>query len=207
MSSQEGIVYVVEDDASFRRSLERLLQASGWRVKTFGTAAKFLNQPSLEHPSCLLLDVRLPDIDGMSLPERLEQRNLRLPIVFMTGHGNIPMGVEAMKKGAVDFLPKPFESNELFAALREALARDVDHQNELSRERRALSLLDSLTPREMEVMRGIIAGKLNKQIAGKMGISERTVKVHRSRVMQKTRVRSVADLVRLAQIAGVSPWK
>lgn len=205
MSSREAVVYVVEDDASFRRSLERLLQGSGWRVKTFGRAAEFLNQTSLEHPSCLLLDVCLPDIDGMALPEHLEQRNIRLPIVFMTGHGSIPMGVAAMKRGAVDFLPKPFESTELIAALREALARDEREQNEALEKHRAQSLIHSLTPRETEVMRGIIAGRLNKQIAVAMGISEKTVKVHRGRVMQKTRAGSVADLVRLAEIAGLSP--
>jgi len=205
VSAREAVVYVVEDDASFRKSLERLVRASGWRVVSFGTAKEFLARSAIEHPSCLLLDVRLPDIDGMRLPDRLGERGLRLPIVFMTGHGTIPMGVEAMKKGAIDFLPKPFNTTDRFDAIERALERDRRDVEQATLEHRARSLIDSLTPREKEVMRGIIAGKLNKQIAVAMGISEKTVKIHRGRVMQKTRVGSVPDLVRLAETAGIAP--
>ena len=155
--------------------------------------------------SCLLLDVRLPDIDGMRLPDRLAERNLRLPIVFMTGHGSIPMGVRAMKMGAVDFLPKPFEPADLLAAVERALERDARDLERASLERSAKSQFASLTRREREVLRGIIGGRLNKQIASAMGISEQTVKVHRRRVMRKTGVSSLAELVRLAEKAGIPP--
>jgi len=149
--------------------------------------------------------VCLPDFDGFSLQQKLVKQNMSLPVIFMTGHGSIPMSVKAMKNGAIDFLPKPFEGEDLFDAIREALEQDTRYVKEESRKNKIGSLIDTLTPREKEVLRWIITGKLNKQIAYALKISEKTVKVHRSRVMQKTNVESVAELVRLSEKANISP--
>jgi len=205
MSADKGVIYIVEDDPSFRKSMERLLRASGFKVVAFESANSFLTQRGIERPACLLLDVQLPDIDGFDLQQRLMERGSSLPIIFMTGHGNIPMSVRAMKKGAVDFLPKPFEAEDLRGAILKALERDIQNRKREIEVNKIKSLLDTLTPREKEVLRWVITGKLNKQIAAALGTTEKTIKVHRSRVMQKTKVSSVAELVRLAEKADISP--
>lgn len=205
MSAQEAVIYIVEDDPSFRESTERLLRASGFETVSFESANAFLAQPHIRRPACLLLDVRLPDIDGLDLQQELMERRNSLPIIFMTGHGNIPMSVQAMKQGAVDFLPKPFEAEDLQNAIRSALEGDAQSREEELRADRARALIETLTPREKEVLRWVIAGKLNKQIAFALGTTEKTIKVHRSHVMQKTKVSSVAELVRLAEKADIPP--
>ena len=205
MNSNEAVVYIVEDDASFRKSVERLIRAVGYKVETFGTANEFLTNADIRYPGCLLLDVRLPDSDGLSLQQTLKEKCSILPIVFMTGHGSLPMGIKAMKDGAVDFLAKPFNPEELLTAVREALDRNVnDAEDELEKDR-INTLIKTLTPREKEVLRYVIAGKLNKQTAFELGTCEKTIKVHRSRIMRKTRVSSLAELVRLAQKADILP--
>ena len=205
MKSKEAVVYIVEDDASFRKSVERLIRAVGYKVETFGTANEFLTNADIRYPGCLLLDVRLPDSDGLSLQQTLKEKCSILPIVFMTGHGSLPMGIKAMKDGAVDFLAKPFNPEELLTAVREALDRNVnDAEDELEKDR-INTLIKTLTPREKEVLRYVIAGKLNKQTAFELGTCEKTIKVHRSRIMKKTRVSSLAELVRLAQKADILP--
>jgi len=200
-------VFVVDDDASVRKGLSRLLRSAGYAdVRTFSTPAEFLaHDPGTRGPSCAILDVQLPGLTGLELKEELARRPVPLPIVFITGHGDIPMGVKAMKGGAVDFLPKPFEDEELLDAVERALEADARARERAAEVGRARDLLAAMTPREFEVMRFVIAGLLNKQIAGRMGIAEKTVKVHRGRVMQKAGVVSVADLVRLAGKAGVAP--
>lgn len=205
MSTPKGIVYIVEDDASFRKSMERLIRTLGFEVDTFESAHSFLEKASIRHPGCLLLDVRLPDIDGLRLQQTLIEKGSKLPVIFMTGHGSIPMSVQAMKKGAIDFLPKPFKTEDLLSAITNAIKRNVQDVQEELQKRKINALIDTLTPREKEILRWIITGKLNKQIAYDLGITERTVKAHRSRIMQKTNVSSVAELVRLAEKVNISP--
>ena len=205
MNTPKAVVYIVEDDASFRKSMERLIRASGYDVVAFESANSFLTQESIRHPGCLLLDVRLPDIDGLRLQQKIIERGINLPIIFMTGHGTIPMSVQAMKNGAIDFLPKPFQTEDLLSAVVKALERDTYNVQEEVQRGKINSLINSLTPREKEIMRWIITGKLNKQIAYDLGITEKTVKVHRSRVMQKLKVSSVAELVRLTEKVNISP--
>jgi FixJ family two-component response regulator len=205
MSAHKGMVYIVEDDPSFRKSVERLVRASGFEAVSFETADSFLAQPCIRRPSCLLLDVQLPGIDGLALQQKLMEKGCSLPVVFMTGHGSIPMSVQAMKKGAVDFLPKPFEANDLRSAIIRALERDIQSSEKEAEASRIKTLIDTLTHREKEVLRWVITGRLNKQIASALGTTEKTIKVHRSRLMQKTGVTSVAELVRLAEKADISP--
>ena len=205
MSTQKSTVYVVEDNPSFRKSVERLISVSGCDVVSFGSANSFLAQDAIRHPACLLLDVQLPDMDGLLLQQGLMGKGFDLPVIFMTGHGSIPMSVQAMKSGAIDFLSKPFEKKDLLAAIGQALTHDIRRLEEAHEKKEINALLDTLTPREKEVMRFVIAGRLNKQIAHALGIAEKTIKVHRGRVMQKTGVSSVADLVRLAEKAGIAP--
>jgi FixJ family two-component response regulator len=199
------IVFIIDDDASVRKSLSRLLRSAGFEVETFATAEQFLEREHYDGIGCLVLDVRMPGISGIDLQGELSKADYSMPIIFITGHGNIPMGVQAMKKGAVDFLAKPFDDEELLQAVREAVDKDTqgraDHAEVLDiRER-----LKLLTPREYEILRYVITGMLNKQIAYALGISEKTVKVHRGRIMEKLGVDSVADLVRLAEKADIKP--
>ena len=207
MSSRKPFVYVVDDDASMRQSLKRLIGARGFEVRAYETAGAFLAESRIRHPSCLVLDVQLPDMDGLTLQEKLAEKKVFLPIIFITGYGDIPMSVKAMKKGAVDFLPKPFTAHSLTEAIGRALVRDKDHEGQEAANRKIQSLIDTLTPREQEVLPWIISGQLNKQIAGALGTSEKTIKVHRGHIMQKMRVSSVADLVRLTQKVGLKPAK
>ena len=205
MNAPKAVVYIVEDDLSFRKSMERLIRASGYEVVAFESANPFLSQATIRHPACLLLDVQLPDIDGLRLQQKLIEKGIHLPIVFMTGHGTIPMGVQAMKDGAVDFLPKPFETEDLLSAIEKALERDVHDVQEELEKKKINALMDTLSPREKEVLRWVITGKLNKQIAYALGTKEKTIRVHRGRIMHKTKVSSVAELVRLAEKVNISP--
>jgi two-component system response regulator FixJ len=205
MSARKGTVYIVEDDPSFLASIVRLLRAAGYRVAPSASAHSFLARTSIRRPGCLLLDVQLPDIDGLNLQQRLIESGSSLPIIFMTGHGNIPMSVQAMKKGAVDFLPKPFEVADLRRAIHNALERDLQNMEAETQANKIQSLLGTLTPREKEVLRWVITGKLNKQIAFALGTAEKTIKIHRGRVMSKMKVSSVAELVRLARKVNIPP--
>jgi len=197
MSSRTPIVFVVDDDISVRESLELLLRTAGWRVETFSSATDFLAYPRTSVPGCLVLDVSLPDLNGLELQQRLEDRR-ELPIVFITGHGDIPMSVRAMKAGATEFLTKPFKADALLDAIRGAIAGSTAA---LSRETELKNLRASyaaLSRREREVMALVVAGKLNKQVGGALGITEVTVKAHRGRVMRKMKAGSFADLVKMA---------
>jgi FixJ family two-component response regulator len=205
MNAPDAVIYIVEDDPSFRRSMERLIFASGYAVEAFDSAHSFLENAVIRHPACLLLDVRLPDVDGLSFQKDLRAKGFTLPVIFMTGHGTIPMGVQAMKNGAIDFLPKPFEKSDLLSAIEKALEHDLRDMHEGAEQESISRRIETLTSREKEVLRWIITGKLNKQIADALGTTEKTVKVHRSRVMQKTKVSSVAELVRLAAKINIFP--
>ena len=198
-ASTAPLIHVVDDDDSFRKSVLRLLEATGFAARGYTSAGDFLLHPLPDRPGCVLLDVRMPGPSGLELQEALKQRAVGLPIVFLTGHGDLAMGVQAMKAGAVDFLTKPFERDALFGAIERALARDA---SERAARREAAALRRSfgaLTPREREVFERVVVGKLNKQIASDLGISERTVKAQRARVMEKLGVKSVAELGRLSE--------
>jgi FixJ family two-component response regulator len=205
MGTTGPVIFVVDDDKSVRDSLRRLLTSVGLSVEVFPTAQAFLRRPRTDAPGCVVLDVRLPGLSGLDLQRELAGTDAPLPIVFITGHGDIPMSVRAMKAGAVEFLTKPFREQELLEAIRLAVERDrVSRQD-----RQELAELrhrhDTLTPREREVMAGIVAGLLNKQIAAEFGTSEATVKEQRGHVMTKMRTGSVAELVRIAARLSVSP--
>jgi len=200
-------IFIIDDDASVRKSLSRLLRSAGFEVETFASAEQFLEREHYEGIGCLVLDVRMPGISGIDLQDELNKADYSMPIVFITGHGNIPMGVQAMKKGAVDFLPKPFDDEELLQAVREAIEKDKEGREEHAEVHSIRGRIELLTPREYEILRYVIAGMLNKQIAYELGIAEKTVKVHRGRITEKLGVSSIADLVRLAEKAGIKPPK
>ncbi len=203
MAQIKPIVFVVDDDVSVRESLELLIRSEGLQVETFVSAQEFLSRPQSFVPSCLILDVSLPGLNGLDLQKRVAVERADMPIIFITGHGNIPMTVEAMKAGAAEFLTKPFNDKTLLSAIRNALAKSehvLDGQNET----RALQkCYASLTPREREVMNLVVSGLLNKQVGFELGISEITVKAHRGKVMQKMKADSLADLVKMAAKLGV----
>jgi FixJ family two-component response regulator len=192
-----GIVYVVDDDASMRRSVERLLRSFGYRVETYASAQSFLDRPPVRDVGCLVLDLRMPGIDGLDLQGRLAARGDDLPVIFVSGHGDVPSSVRAMKAGAFDFLTKPFDAN-IFGA---AVERALDWHAERLASRATLDALRArfitLTPREREVCDLVAEGRLNKQVAERLGTTEKTIKVHRARVLEKLGVRSVAELVRI----------
>ena len=197
-SQQKPIVFVVDDDVSVRESLELLINFAGWQPETFASAGEFLARPRTATPNCLVLDVSLPDLNGLELQKLIATERIDMPIIFITGHGDVPMTVQAMKGGAVEFLTKPFDDEVLLEAIRDAIKRSaavLDDEAELMELRDSY---ESLTPREREVMRLVVAGLLNKQIALKLGISEITVKAHRGKMMQKMKADSVADLVKTA---------
>lgn len=198
-------VFVIDDDGSVRRSLANLLEAEDHAVETFARAEEYLARPPHDGPACLVLDVRMPGLDGLSLQKRLAEESRTEQIVFITGHGDIPMGIRAMKNGAVDFLPKPFDDHALLAAVEQALARSSAAQCANGERTEVRARIALLTPREFEVFRYVIAGLLNKQIAAELGAALRTIKRHRGCVMEKLGVVSVAELTRLAQQAGVQP--
>jgi len=198
MSTTSPIVHIVDDNASVRRALRRLLASVGHETRTYSSAHEFLEADHPNAPACVVLDVRMPRMSGLELQERMAEQELKIPIVFITGHGDITMAVEAMKKGAVDFLPKPFDDQELLASIERALTEHEQERSELAEQGEIMARIERLTPREREVMEHVITGLLNKQIAGELGTSEKTIKVHRGRVMEKMEVVSLAELVRLA---------
>lgn len=200
-------IFVVDDDDALRECLDQVLSAAGYRVETFALARDFLARERHDGPACLVLDVYLPDLDGLELQQILAASDYWLPIVFLTGRGDIPMSVRAMKAGAVDFLSKPFDRNMLIPAIEQALEYSRLALRQAEESALAKQLLEKLTPREKETLRHLLTGQLNKQIAADLGISETTVKIHRSRVMHKMHVHSVTDLVRLVEKAILPPHR
>jgi FixJ family two-component response regulator len=198
-----GMVFVIDDDESLRKSLKRLLSSAGRESEAFKSAAEFLERPPHPGSSCVIVDVKMPGLSGIEFQEALIQRRREEQLIFITGHGNVPMCAQAMKAGAVDFLPKPFKPRELLKCVDKALDRSTDQRRRATEREDARRLLDSLTPREFEVMELVITGMLNKQVGAQLGMAEKTVKVHRGRVMQKLGVVSVAELVRFVQKAGM----
>ena len=204
-SPPKSLVFAIDDDASVRKGLGRLLRSAGYKSEIFESASGFLARLPHSGPSCVIVDVQMPGINGMDLQETLIQHRRDEQLVFITGHGDIPMCAQAMKAGAVDFLRKPFRGDELLQSVQNALIRSAEQRRRSAEQNEARRLLDLLTPREFEVMQLVITGMLNKQIAGELGTAEKTVKVHRGRVMEKLGVPSVAELVRLVERAGIAP--
>jgi len=202
MMESDPIVYVVDDDASVRDAVKRLISSVGLRVETFESTREFLDGKRPDAPACLVLDVRLPGASGLELQSDLSAANFQIPIIFITGHADVPMTVRAMKAGAVEFLTKPFRGQELLDAIQQAIAKDRVAWNERAQMAELRARYDTLTPREKEVMQLVAAGLLNKQIGGELGTSELTVKTHRGRVMEKMRAESLADLVRISERLG-----
>jgi FixJ family two-component response regulator len=207
MTVLDPTVFVIDDDPSVRKGLARLLRSLGFNTETFASAELFLAREPFEGIGCIVLDVRMPGRSGMDLQEDLNEANPGMPIIFITGHGTIPMTVQAIKRGAVDFLTKPFDDHELLEAIEKAIDKDRKAKAEHARVQAIRERIDTLTPREQEILRYVIAGMLNKQVGLNLDIAEKTVKIHRGRIMEKLGVDSVADLVRLAEKAGIRPAK
>jgi len=203
VTEAEAMVFVVDDDAGTRESLKNLVRSVGLRVEAFASAQDFLCSTRPDVPGCLVLDVRLPGLSGLDLQKRMVEVELEIPIVFISGHGDIPMSVQAMKAGAVEFLTKPFRDQELLDAIQQALERDRNAREQRAEIAALRSRYRLLTPREREVMALVVTGLLNKQIAGELGTSEASVKVHRQHVMEKMRAGSLAALVRMADRVGI----
>jgi len=199
----EPTVFVIDDDADLREALSSLFRSVGLQVKALATAPEFLQIKLPEGPTCLVLDVRLPGLSGLDFQAELTRAKIDIPIVFMTGHGDIPMTVRAMKAGAVEFLPKPFRDQDMLDAVQTGLERDRGRRKNASEAAKLKASFDTLTAREQEIMGLVTTGLMNKQIAGQLGVSEITVKVHRGSVMRKMNARSLADLVRMADALGV----
>jgi FixJ family two-component response regulator len=204
-SQPKPIVFVVDDDISVRESLELLIKFAGWQPETFASAREFLAHPRGATASCLVLDVSLPDLNGLELQKLIASDRTDMPIIFITGHGDVPMTVQAMKAGAVEFLTKPFDDEVLLSAIRHAIKRSMAVLNDQSEITALRSNYESLTPRERDVMRLVVAGTLNKQIGMKLGISEITVKAHRGQVMRKMQAASLAALVTMAARLRLAP--
>jgi FixJ family two-component response regulator len=207
MKESDPIVYVVDDDASVRDAVKRLISSIGLRAETFGSTSEFLSSKRPEAPACLVLDVRLPDVSGLEFQRDLAQANFQIPIIFITGHADVPMTVRAMKAGAVEFLTKPFRGQELLDAIQEAIAKDRVAWNQRAQMAELRARHDSLTPREKEVLKLVASGLLNKQIGAELGTSELTVKTHRGRVMEKMGADSLADLVKMSERLNPSGTK
>jgi len=204
MTETKTTVYIVDDDFSFRDSLQFLLESVGFEVRVFPSAKDFLDDADPEAPGCLLLDVRMPGMSGLDLQNELVKAKISLPIIFITGHGTVPMSVRAMKSGAVDFLQKPFDEQDLLNAVRQAIEQDRQARRERDELRKIQKRVDSLTPREYEVFSLLVSGMLNKQAAYQLGTTERTIKAHRAQIMEKMKAESLADLVRYAEKLGVN---
>jgi FixJ family two-component response regulator len=205
MIPANSMVFAIDDDASVRKGLTRLLRSAGYKSEIFESASNFLKRELHAGPACVIVDVRMPGINGMDLQETLIQHCREEQLVFITGHGDISMCARAMKAGAVDFLSKPFRDDELLQCVERALLRSDELRRRSAQRNEARRLVALLTPREFEVMQLVITGMLNKQIAAELGTAEKTVKVHRGRMMEKLRVTSVAELVRLVERAGIAP--
>ncbi|MEN8131618.1 MAG: response regulator [Pseudomonadota bacterium] len=199
----EPTVYLVDDDLSYRQSLRLLLEAEGFNVEDFDCAAAFLASYHHHHPGCLVLDVRMPEVSGLELQDHLMEKEVRLPIIFLTGHGDVPMSVKAIKAGAVDFLEKPFDNRALLESIREAIATDARMRMTIAERSDIIQRLRRLTRREREVMNRVVVGKANKEIASELDVSPRTVEVHRARVMQKMVARSIPELIAMALKADI----
>jgi FixJ family two-component response regulator len=204
MREAESIVFIIDDDPFYRRSSERLVRSVGFDVQSFETARDFMSSRRPNVPSCLILNVRLPGLSGLDLQRVLTEASVHIPIIFVTGHGDIPMSVQAMKAGAVEFLTKPFRDQALLDAIRQAIGRDQAARRQHARNADLRRRYESLKPREREVFKCVVSGMLNKQIADELGATERTVKFHRGNIMRKMQVKSLAELVRMAEVLGTA---
>ena len=204
-SQQKPIVFVVDDDVSVRESLDLLIKFAGWQPETFASAGEFLARPRTARPNCLVLDISLPDLNGLELQKLIASERTDMPIIFITGHGDVPMTVQAMKGGAVEFLTKPFDDEVLLNAIGHAIRRSAAVLDDQAETSALSSSYESLTPRERDVMNLVVSGMLNKQIGMKLGISEITVKAHRGKMMQKMKAKSLAHLVKTAVRLGLAP--
>ena len=203
MKAADPVIFVVDDDPSVRIALERLIKSVGFRVQTFDTARSVLNAVPCDAPCCLILDVRMPQMSGLEFQQEMALRGLDMPIIFITGHGTVSMSVRAMKSGAMDFLEKPFEEQQLLDAIQTAVEKDRQSKQQKGEMVQIQQRAASLTPREYEVFKLVVSGKLNKQIADELAASEKTIKVHRARVMDKMKAQSLASLVRMAEKIGI----
>jgi FixJ family two-component response regulator len=205
MMASTAIVFVIDDDASMRKSLKRLLDAACYKVELFTSASEFLARSAHDGPSCVVVDVRMPELNGIDFQKALIEGGREEQLVFITGHGDIPMCAKAMKAGAVDFLPKPFKPKQLLESVERALTRSAEQRRRASAKTHARDLIERLTPREYEVMQLVATGMLNKQVGGELGMAEKTVKTHRAHLMQKLGITSVAELMVVLQKAEVPP--